>query len=608
MLNSNSVNKGIESQFPARFEKYAPVSRENPVQLATAEVEVKSKTLAPPPNIPVPIDSVTGTEIDLTPMEAVERRLRAFRSSEQLYYPDTIAQPETKTEPTTIVEPNTESPILAEPDAVVNKGKSGKESIIKGEGDGDGNTIDDPVGANQHDLVPEYHDYLANGAKIDFSSALALATSNNPAVQIAHAKIAQAYANYELARSKWLPNINLGISATDHEGQLQVARGQVDNIERRSFFTGLGAQASGAGRPRISGISTEIKLADAFLQPQITAFQHAAETKKANATTKDILLKTSLSYLELLNAVQSQAIATDAKKAANELAKLTDTFARLGEGPQSDADRALTELIWRRTEVEKSIERVKVASAELSQNLSLDNIELLVPTENGIVPISLIPEDEDLAELIHVGLHFRDELESSQDLVNAALKQLQRENVANFLPSVGIVGSAGGFGGGLEFTDDFGGRTDIDAMAYWSLRNMGRGDKVARDLARAKVQQAQAEKLQLMDSITREIKSSASKVEMRSRRMKIAEKGIQSASDAYRRDLQRIRNNEGLPIEAQNSLRALYSARRNYVDAIVEYNTAQFELYRAIGWPEQDIGAIEMANVETTTDQQYTNK
>jgi hypothetical protein len=40
-----------------------------------------------------------------------------------------------------------------------------------------------------------------------------------------------------------------------------------------------------------------------------------------------------------------------------------------------------------------------------------------------------------------------------------------------------------------------------------------------------------------------------------------------------------------LPIEALTSLRALDSARRDYLQSVVDHNQAQFELLRAIGWP-----------------------
>ena len=47
----------------------------------------------------------------------------------------------------------------------------------------------------------------------------------------------------------------------------------------------------------------------------------------------------------------------------------------------------------------------------------------------------------------------------------------------------------------------------------------------------------------------------------------------------------RTKNLEGLPIEVLDSLRLLARSRYAYLDAIVDYNRAQFELYVALGQP-----------------------
>ena len=53
-------------------------------------------------------------------------------------------------------------------------------------------------------------------------------------------------------------------------------------------------------------------------------------------------------------------------------------------------------------------------------------------------------------------------------------------------------------------------------------------------------------------------------------------------------DLVRARNNLGLPIEVLDSMRLLGRSRYAYLDAIVDYNRAQFELYVALGQPPAD--------------------
>jgi outer membrane protein TolC len=42
-----------------------------------------------------------------------------------------------------------------------------------------------------------------------------------------------------------------------------------------------------------------------------------------------------------------------------------------------------------------------------------------------------------------------------------------------------------------------------------------------------------------------------------------------------------------LPIEVLQSIQALALARREYLRTLIEFNTAQFTLYRALGWPSK---------------------
>lgn len=73
------------------------------------------------------------------------------------------------------------------------------------------------------------------------------------------------------------------------------------------------------------------------------------------------------------------------------------------------------------------------------------------------------------------------------------------------------------------------------------------------------------------------------------------------AQDAHRRDVERIRLGEGLPIAAQQSLRALDAARRTYLDVVIDFNVAQFELQYAIGWPDgHNLSSIRLDNESTT--------
>jgi outer membrane protein TolC len=130
-------------------------------------------------------------------------------------------------------------------------------------------------------------------------------------------------------------------------------------------------------------------------------------------------------------------------------------------------------------------------------------------------------------------------------------------------------------------------RTDFDAIAVWQIRNLGYGEQAAREAAGARLQQARLREVQIMDQVAREVTEAQARVDARRTRIAVAEAGIQSARNSYERNFTRIREGQGLPIEVLQAIQSLDATRRDLVDATVDFNSAQFQLQRALGWPVQ---------------------
>lgn len=426
-----------------------------------------------------------------------------------------------------------------------------------------------------------------NAFPIDFRNALAIAVGQNPQVSFAAARVREAYAQHHGARALWLPSFSMGASIYNHQGQLQNAVGDVFDIDRGALYAGLGTRATGTSTPKVPGLATQFALADALYQPVVARQRHLARIHDANATTNDVMLSTALAYLELLNAHQLKSVSDQTKEMASDLLSLTSSFAKAGQGPQSDADRAAAELTSRRYKVVRTIESIDVATARLAHQLALDANAKLMPVEAELIPIKLVDETETLTAHVEAGLRSRRELLSSRHLVEAACAQLRKERASVLLPSFGFSASYGGFGGGQnsDYGRNFDERIDFEGYAYWKLRNLGFGEQAARQAAGARLDQTRSQQIQLINQITREIREAYARTQSRNRSIEITREGIESARHAYERDVNRIRHGEGLPIEALTSLRALDSARRDYANAILEHNQAQFELLHATGWP-----------------------
>ncbi|MCH5374298.1 MAG: TolC family protein, partial [Planctomycetes bacterium] len=281
--------------------------------------------------------------------------------------------------------------------------------------------------------------------ELDLTSALALAGGQSPQIAHAAARYREAYARLAAAQILWLPSQRVGVSYNHHDGRLQASPGEVIEASRSSFQGGLGAGAVGAGPPLIPGIVARFHTADAIYQPRIASHGLCARQAATSAATNDALLATALAYLELLRSTQELRIAEETRDNAQKLAELTATFASTGQGPQADADRAQTELVFRRNDVSRGEEAVAVASARLAEQLSMDGTVRILPLETTIVPIDLVTPDLPLADLVATGLSGRPELAEAQHLVCEAVQRYQRERCAPLVPSVLLGLSQSGF-------------------------------------------------------------------------------------------------------------------------------------------------------------------
>lgn len=421
---------------------------------------------------------------------------------------------------------------------------------------------------------------------IDLATALRLADAQNLRIAFAREQIEEAAARYQSARALWLPSLRAGVGWNHHEGTLQETGGAVLDVSRSSLITGAGTQAVGAGSPAVPGVVSRFHLADALFEPLAARQAMDARNAGSQAVTNDTLLEVAQAYLELLGAVQHLAIAEESLRHAQHLAELTGSFAKSGQGLQADADRAATEQAIRENELERAKEIVRVRSARLAQLLRLDPSLVLAPLEPALVPLALVDEKRALADLVEQAQFNRPELSESRSLIQEAEHRLDRERLAPFIPNLAVGASYGGFGGAEgQRVRDFRDRLDVDLAAYWELRNLGLGDRAARQERRSRLQQVQLLEVALTNRIAREVVEAHAQVQARKPQMETARKGVENALSSYQRNLQRIQGGQGLPIEVLQSLQALAVIRAEHLRSLVDYNKAQFALLHAIGWP-----------------------
>jgi outer membrane protein TolC len=429
-----------------------------------------------------------------------------------------------------------------------------------------------------------------NGTKhpIDLETVLQLTSGQNPQVAFARERIHEAFAQFDRAQVLWLPSLRAGVTYDKHDGSTQQVDGNFINSSRTAMFTGFGGVLPGAATPAIPGLYANFQITDAIFQPRIAQRTAQARQSAATAATNDALMNSAVAYLELLRTLQDAAIAREALLNSEQLAEITRAYAEAGKGTQADHDRVSAEVALRKNDLQRSEESIQVAAVRLAQQLSVDPRIPLEPAEPTIVPIDLVPRDQPLAELVAQGLSNRPEVCEHRALVDEAVQRLKREECAPLVPSILLGIGYGGFGGGTggsvaHFNNSF----DSVVGAFWEVRNLGFGERAARDEARSRLQQAQWKEVAALDVVAREVVEAHTQVNARLGQIATAQEGVQLAGNSYQRNLERIKNVQGLPIETLQSIQALAQAQREYLRTLIAYNEAQFRLHRALGWPTE---------------------
>jgi outer membrane protein TolC len=430
---------------------------------------------------------------------------------------------------------------------------------------------------------------------IDLNTALRLAGVQNPELNLARQRVVEAAAIRQLAAAQFLPSINLGTNYDTHSGRLQQSNGNIISVNRSALYVGAGANAIAAGSVNIPGVVLAGNVSEVIfgylVSKQLVQQRSFATVAVRNQTFLDV----TLAYSDLLRAEGYRAIATQARNEAKEVARLTADYAATGEGKKADADRAATELARREANLQAAEGQVLTTSAELCRILNLDPSIRLHPTDAYVVPLPIVPSPAPLQELIAIALLRRPELGERRAAIRGALLSLEGSKILPFSPTVLVGFSAGGFGGGSNLVrpvfGGFGGRQDIDAIAYWTIRNLGIGNLAMIRMADANLRATRFQEIAILNRVRAEVAEAYALSHARFAQIGTYESAVRSGLDGFREDFALIKERGTrtvLPIELLNNFRLLNDARQAYLDSITEYNKSQFSLYVAMGQPPAD--------------------
>jgi outer membrane protein TolC len=428
---------------------------------------------------------------------------------------------------------------------------------------------------------------------INLATALRLADARPIVIEAARAAIETEYGRLQQANVLWLPTVYAGVDYQRHDGGLQnFLTGGLIIGTRNQFQVGAGAAAVFA-------------LTDAIYAPLAERQLVRARTIDVQTAKNDALLSVAVAYFDVQQArgILSGSLGSVAK--ARELAR---RVAALGAGlaPPIEVERVRATLEDLEQQAETARQQWRTSSADLTRVLRIDPAALVVPLEPPHVKATLISPYGPVDPLIEAGLTNRPELASQQAVVQATLAQLRQERMRPLLPSLVLQSNAapderlgvGALGSGTHALSSWAGRSDWDAQVVWELKNLGFGNRGLITQRRGEQRQAVVELFRIQDQVAADVRQAHAQVQAAAVRVRRAEAGLKAAVASYEGNLrglsQTVRAGELLqlvsrPQEVVAALQQLQQSYINYYTSTNDYNRAQFQLFRAMGYAAQGL-------------------
>jgi outer membrane protein TolC len=401
---------------------------------------------------------------------------------------------------------------------------------------------------------------------IDLPTVLRLAGAQNLDVQTARQRLAEAAAADTSATLQFLPWLSPGLSYRGHGGNTQDVAGNIVDVHKHSYTAGL-------------ALAAQVDLGDALYRKLSAEQVHRAAEQAVGAQERDSTLSAATAYLEL---VRTRAHADVVRESVAISRAYQDQVRRAVEiGLAVKGDELRVQVQTQRFEIElrRAVEQERIASSRLAEVLHLDPATQLTPADAVPVPLTLVAPDATLDSLVSRAIASRPELRRNEALVLAAEKTREGATYGPLVPSIGLLGFAGGLGGGRRnVPDTFGGSTDYAVVAGWRIGPGGLFDRGRVNAAQARVETARLDGMRAHDSIVRQVADAFERAHSLADQISAARENLETASHAL--DLSQARKEFGIGavLEVIQAQRDLTQARADFVDALAESDKAQYAL------------------------------
>ncbi len=406
---------------------------------------------------------------------------------------------------------------------------------------------------------------------IDLPTALKLAGAQNLDVQIARERVKEAKAQHEQARLQFFPWISPGVGYKRHDGNIQDVAGNIFDASKQSYNIG-------------ASLNAQLDLGDAIYKSLVARQLARAAEEAAEARRQETVFGAAAGYFELARAKSSVGVAAESVRLAEEYAQQLQRAVEAGIAFKGDAFRAQVQVEKNQITLRQAQEQQRLASARLAQTLRLQPATELAPEETELAPLTLMETNAALDTLMGRAMSSRPELRQFDAQAQAAKKASDGAQYGPLIPTIGAQAYLGGLGGGpngsLGHFDD---TQDYLFGLSWRIGPGGLFDRSRIRAADARMRTGELELSKVRDEVGRQVVEAHTRVYSLADQLAMTKRALTAAEQLFKLTRERKQFGVGAVLEDILAEQDLTRARLDYLNAVAEFDKAQYALQRAIG-------------------------
>lgn len=431
-------------------------------------------------------------------------------------------------------------------------------------------------------LSPEPTAYSATNPQtipVSLDAVMRLAEESNPLVAKARAMVCTAFAERELAATKWVPDIYVGVGYWRHEGGIQLQEGPLIDSSTGAYLTGMQINAT--------------------YNPREYAFRQLASARKVwqshgemSKVSSEQLLEASSTYIDLLAAHTALAVSRDLEGKISELltkAKMLNEAQNKSVPTQLEVIRIEAEFQGQKQTQQKLQATIDAASAKLVHLLGLGDAAQVVPVDSQMAAFHLVdaktPTDALVAQALAAGPGVR-ELEGVLGVIQAGMSTAT--GAARWVPEVNVQVGEGLFGAGFGSTMTWANRLDAGVQARWNISDLFLAER-KKAVAFAQMNEAQWTYQELRSKLTLGVQEARTTIQNTGKQFAVAEDQIKRAKEAAQLS-RKLKDTDPMGekltvtyADVTLTHKAVALAQLNYVEILREFDKAQLRLMVLLG-------------------------